>query len=238
MPETGHAPNVANFATMISFVTGYGAPYNPSNPLLDLAALQAKLTSAQASIDGVSTTLAGSKVAINNRQNAFDGIRRLVTRVVNAFEVSGAPANAVEDAKGFKRKIDGKRAEALEDDPNTPEDESLGISVSQQSYTQLVEHFDNLIELLEAHPVYDPNESDLKVVTLTNLSTTLKAANTSVINSATTLSNARLTRNEDLYAETDGLVEIADLVKKYVKSVFGADSPQFLQITGLKFTTP
>jgi len=31
MVETGHAKNVANFKTMISFVTGYGGDYKPSN---------------------------------------------------------------------------------------------------------------------------------------------------------------------------------------------------------------
>lgn len=31
MAETGHAKNIANFGTLISFVQGYGAAYAPSN---------------------------------------------------------------------------------------------------------------------------------------------------------------------------------------------------------------
>ena len=34
--ETGHAKNVANFSTLISFCTAYDTKYNPSNPALSL----------------------------------------------------------------------------------------------------------------------------------------------------------------------------------------------------------
>lgn len=40
------------------------------------------------------------------------------------------------------------------------------------------------------------------------------------------------------YASDTGLVDLAGLVKKYVKSLYGADSPQFKQISGLEFTRP
>jgi hypothetical protein len=39
--ETGHAKNVANFYSLISFVVGYGADYNPSKPTITVPALQA-----------------------------------------------------------------------------------------------------------------------------------------------------------------------------------------------------
>ena len=42
--ETGHAKNVANFEDLISFCTGYGAPYNPSKASIKLAALGTKRT--------------------------------------------------------------------------------------------------------------------------------------------------------------------------------------------------
>jgi hypothetical protein len=37
--ETGHAKNVANFQDLISFVTSYGATYNPSKNGLKLPQL-------------------------------------------------------------------------------------------------------------------------------------------------------------------------------------------------------
>jgi len=239
MAESGHARNVERFTQLLSFVTSYGADYAPSNTNITILNLQAKLTASLAGIDGVSTTRAPLTVAINERQNAFADLRRLTTRVVNSFAASGAPQNAVDDAKSLKRKIDGVRAKALpQDNPNTPDDESQGNSVSQQSYTQLTEHLDNLIELLDGSGTYAPNETELQIGALQTYSTSLKSANNSVINSTTPLSNSRIARDEVLYADGTGLVDLAGLVKKYVKSLYGADSPQYQQISGLEFKRP
>lgn len=236
MAETGHARNVGHFGTMIGFVGGYGAAYNPSNAAIALAALQAKLAAAQSAIDAVTSTVAPWKIKVNERETEYKGIRPLVTRVVNSFAASGAEDNAIEDAKGYKRKIDGARATALpEDDPETPEDESQGNSVSQRSYVQIAEHFDSLIELLSNDPLYAPNEVDLQIATLQAKSAAMKAANNAVTTAAVPLSNARIDRNTVLYDDETGLVELAGLVKKYVKSVFGGDSPEYQQLSALEF---
>lgn len=57
MAETGHARNVEHFSQMISFCQGYGGDYKPSNAAISVASLQAKLASAQAGIDGVTTSI-------------------------------------------------------------------------------------------------------------------------------------------------------------------------------------
>jgi len=38
-PETGHAKNVSKLESLISFVKGYGATYNPSKDSIKLVAL-------------------------------------------------------------------------------------------------------------------------------------------------------------------------------------------------------
>jgi hypothetical protein len=83
--------------------------------------------------------------------------------------------------------------------------------------------------------LYTPNEADLKITALTTLLTDLRTKNTAVINANTSLSNTRIARNNALYKENTGLVDVAMDVKSYVKSVFGAGSLQFRQISGLKF---
>ena len=239
MAETGHARNVERFTQLLSFVTSYGADYAPSNTKITILNLQAKLAASLAGIDGVSAARAPLTVAVNERENAFADLRRLTTRVLNSFAASEAPQNAIDDAKTLKRKIDGVRAKALpQDNPNTPDDESQGNSVSQQSYTQLTEHLDNLIELLDGSGTYAPNETELQLATLQTYSISLKNANNAVINSTTPLSNKRIARDEVFYADGTGLVDLAGLVKKYVKSLYGADSPQYQQISGLKFSRP
>lgn len=83
---------------------------------------------------------------------------------------------------------------------------------------------------------YAPNETALKVATLTTLLADMRTKNTAAINALTPLSNARIARNTILYTDGTGLVDIAGEVKKYVKSVFGGTSPQYKQVSGLKFT--
>jgi hypothetical protein len=239
MAETGHAPNVAHFEKLISFCEGYGVEYNPSNSELLVTTLKNMLTDVQTKMANVTAAMGPWKAAVNTRSDAFLGIRKRVTRVVNAFAASGAPESAVEDAKGFKRKIDGARAKALKDDTTTPENESeAGISVSQRSYPQLVQHLDDLIALLDTFNAYQPNETDLTVSNLQSYSISLKIVNLDVVNAYPPFSNARIARDAALYGEGSTLVNIAGLVKKYVKSVYGAGSPQFQQVSALEFRRP
>lgn len=237
--EVGHARNVQRFEELVAFVTSWGASYQPSNAEIELSKLNNKLSDCQTAIDVVSTSLADTKTARNDRENVFKGLRKLTTRVVNFYASTSPDENDLDSAKSLKRKIDGKRAEQVEDDPDTPDDESANtISASQQSYTQLVEHLDNLIELLSNDASYNPNENDLKIVTLTTLSTNMKAANTNVINNVVTLSNSRGDRDFKMYEKESGLVDKAMLVKKYVKAAFGTDSMEYNQIKGLEFSRP
>ncbi len=235
--ETGHARNVESFQRLISFVQGYGAAYNPSNSSISLANLQAKLTASQLAINDVTVYQAPSKAAINDRETLYAPLPKLVTRVMNAYTASGTDENNVADAQTFARKIQGKRkSQPVPDDPATPEDESaVNHSASQRSYTRQVEHLDNLIAILSADPVYTPNETELNVSQLELLSANLKALNQAVIDAYMPLSNARIARDEVLYGDKTGLCDLAKLVKNYVKSVFGAGSAEYTQISGLKF---
>ena len=149
----------------------------------------------------------------------------------------------IEDAKTINRKIQGSRkggnnTPTPSEPPNPDEPQPDGTSVSQQSYDSLIENFARLVDLVSSEPTYTPNEVELQVATLTALVTDLRAKNTAVINANTALSNARLSRNITLYKEKTGLVDVAGEVKKYVKSVFGATSPQYKQISKIKFTKP
>lgn len=146
----------------------------------------------------------------------------------------------VKDARTINSKIQGKRSGKLtKADSGITADETVEtaktISVSQQSFDSLIENFAKLIELVSSEPSYTPNETELQVSTLTTTLGDLKAKNTEVVNSYTNYSNARITRDSILYATNNGLVDTALEVKKYVKSVFGATSPQFKQVSGLEF---
>lgn len=99
----------------------------------------------------------------------------------------------------------------------------------------MVDHFSGIIEILVQNPSYSPNENDLKITALQNKLLDLKTKNTELIDSYTQYSNAMLERNQLMYNPLSGLLQTAKEVKLYVKSVFGASSPQYKQISGIEF---
>lgn len=233
--ETGHAKNVANFQDLIAFVTGYGAVYNPSKNALKLPQLIALHTSAQANLADVVTKNTTYNNTVNERLNAFSNLKSLSTRLVNALETTDATPETIADAKGFNRKLQGKRASSPTEptDPNAPAPNT--ISASQQSYDQQIQHLAGLISVLNSEASYSPNENDLKIATLTAKQADLSAKNNAVATSYTGVSNSRINRNKTLYDVNTGLVDIATEVKKYIKSLFGATSPEFAQVKGIEF---
>jgi hypothetical protein len=243
--ETGHDKNVANFENLISFCVGYGVTYNPSKNSLKVPQLQTQLASCKVNITSVTNATIAFNNATNARMAAFAGLKVLSTRLVNALDVTNASNDLVKDAKTINAKIQGskltkadagKNAKTIAIDPNTPVAETpKTISSSQQSYSSLIEHFAKMIALLSTEPTYLPNENELKIVTLNTQLTNLKNTNTAVINAYTTVSNSRIARNQSLYNLVNGLCATAKEVKAYVKSVFGATSPQYKQVSGIEF---
>ena len=236
--EVGHAKNVANFQDLIEFVTGYGATYNPSKSSLKLAQLVALKATAETKLTDVISKNTNYNNKVNERMVAFSNLKSLSTRLVNALQTTDATTQTINDAKTFNRKMQGKKASASQTptDPNAPAPAT--ISTSQQSYDQLIQHLTGLKSILEEEPSYTPNETDLQVATIDAKIADLTAKNTAVSTAYTNISNSRISRNETLYTSDNGIFETASEVKKYIKSVFGASSPQYNQVSGIKFSKP
>ena len=251
--ETGHAKNVANLETLISFCKGYGAKYVPTNTRITTTQLTSLLTTAQTKIQNVHNTKTAFTLATDERQKEFENLKKLATKIMNALGASGINPQIIEDAKTINTKLQGtstrkKSAKSTSTPPSenlgdassstitSPPSEDLGgISTSQQSYDRLIDHFTALIQLLTQNPTYNPNEIELKVVTLNAKLTALKTKNTNLKNANTNYSNAQIDRDKTLYDPTTGLVQTAKEVKQYVKSVFGATAPEYKQISGVEF---
>ena len=235
--ETGHAKNVANFQDLISFCQGYGASYNPTKESLKIPQLQALYQLAQDQLNATKTQKTTFDNATNERRSTFANLKPLATKIINAFAVSGADSLAVADVKTVNKKLQGtssKKSTPEEANPeNTPTTNS--ISTSQQSYDRLIDHFANLIQVIEQNTNYTPNETELQVATLQTKLAELQTKNTNLINAYTGYSNAMIERNQTLYNPLTGLVQTSKEVKQYVKSVFGANSPQYKQVSGLEF---
>ena len=238
--ETGHAKNVANFGVLISVVTGFGPAYNPSKQSIKAGALASLAEDASDALSQYNGALGQAGLAIAARTVAFTPLSKLVTRILNSLRACDTSKQIVDAAQSLVRKIQGRRATLKKTDADKAALLAKGASVkeissSQMSFDNRVDGFDKLIQLLSGVPQYTPNEEDLKLATLTGYYNTLKDANAAAIDAETRLSNARLVRNDILYTPELGLVDIAISVKTYVKSVFEAKSPQYKQISGLKF---
>lgn len=235
--ETGHAVNVANLNTMLSRLQGYGSRYNPTNNLIKIPALQTLYTNSNASLAAIAAVKPTYIDAVNDRQEIFQQMEKLATRILNAFDSTQAVTDKmVDDAKTIIRKIRGARKEKINLNP-APEDKKQ-ISASQQSFTQQLEHFSKLIQLVASETTYNPNETELQNAQLTNFKSQLEIANNAAINATTPYLQAISDRNNFLYTDKTGLVDTAQEVKKYVKSVSTITLPEFRQISGLKFRGP
>jgi len=239
--ETGHAKNIANFEDIISFCNGYGASYNPSKDSLTIAKLKDLQAEAKDILQKTKTTKTSFDNATNARQIAFKDLKPFATKIVNALSVSGATTLVVADAKSINRKIQGTKAngntkvQTTATDPTAQFPTDKTISTSQQSYDSIIDHLTKLVETISQEPTYKPNETELKIDSIKARLDTMKTSNTDLINSYTNWSNTRIQRNNTLYNALTGLVQTALEVKKYVKSVFGATSAQYKQVSGLVF---
>ena len=230
--ETGHQKNIENFEDLIGFYTGFSAKYNPTNNLITLEALNAHLTASRAAQQAVADNKPAFVNATNTRQELFETMRKTTTKVVNAFDATEAVTDKmVDDAMTTVRKIRGQRVGTI--DPLS----ETSISVSQQSYDQLYNHFRTLVAYIKSEPTYDPNENELKPAQLDTLVDNLRAANKAVNDALVPYSKALKDRDKLLYGVKTGLVDRALESKNYVKS-FGTKSAEYTQISGIKFTRP
>jgi hypothetical protein len=237
--ETGHLKNVTAFENLIGLCTGLGASYNPVKPALKLTALNTLLTDAKTALQNVKAASTALKNATNVREMAFKPLKALATKVVGALAASEAMRLTVDDAKSINLKIQGRRAslgkKATEETAKEGEESPKRISASQQSFDRLIDHFALLIQALTIEPKYDPNENELKVVTLNAVLADLKAKNTDAVNAADAMNDALIARDKLFYAKETGLCDIGLDVRNYAKSLLGASSPKFKQIRKLSF---
>lgn len=236
----GHSSNVVNFGKLVSFVTGYGEAYNPSQAVLSINSMQILNAKSEHAFKALETADSAFKSARSKRKNLFTPFQKVLTRSWNAFTACAPNSEIMQTVKSMVHKIRGIRVsgrltteekQALKDQGK----EINQISTTQMGFDNLVENFGHYISLLATVPEYKPNESGLQLQQLTALCNQLSLANLDVSAKYQPFSSARIARNEVLYTKTTGLVDVALLAKAYVRSVYGPRSEQYKQISGLKF---
>ncbi|MBD8082252.1 hypothetical protein [Chryseobacterium caseinilyticum] len=232
--EVGHAKNVANLQKITQQVSTYSL-YNPPVDNISVASLQALYTAANAKLTEVGDKKNANKNAIVARQSAFEDLKSTCTRIMNLLEILGLPQGTLDQAKSLNRSIQGssKKTTTL---PEDGKEAPKSSSTSRQSFTQQEDNFGLLVQLLGTIPNYTPNEEDLKLANLTTYHQSLESATETVDQTEAQLNTKMIERDKILYDEETGLYTLAMNVKKYVKSLYGATSPEYNDVSAIKFT--
>lgn len=235
--EHGYANRVANFKRLIDVCISLGARYNPPKASLQVVELQRLHSTATVLLQTVDSAHVAYQRVAHARVLAFKRLSPLASRVILSLASSDALRQTVSDARSFKAKIDGKRITRLPvADANVVAEGTKPVkrrSVSQRSYSMLIEYFSNLYSLVSKDSFYAPNEPELQVQSLAAFVSHLRETNDAVSRAALELSAARLARERLLYNEGTGLHDVALAVKAYVASVFGKGSEEARAVSSI-----
>ena len=233
--EVGHAKNVANLQKLTEQVTVYTL-YNPPVENIKVANLQTLYTTASTKLNEVEEKRNSNKNAITLRQSAFENLKSTCTKIINHLEILGLPQGTIDQAKSLNRLIQGGQKKSTTP-PEEEKKEPKTVSTSRQSYTQQADNFGILLQLLSTIPTYNPNEGDLKLTNLETYKNSLVSSTQAVDQTEAELNNKLIERDIILYADGTGLYSIVQNVKKYVKSLYGATSPEYANVSSIEFTT-
>lgn len=232
--EVGHAKNVANLQKIIQQVSTYSL-YNP--PIADITVpnLQVLYTNADAKLAEVVEKRNANKNAIVARKTAFENLNSTCTSIINLLEIVGLPQGTLNQARSLTKTIQGssrKSSTPVEEGKEAPRT----ASTSRQSFTSKAENFGLLLQMLSTIPAYNPNEDSIKLQNLSTYHELLKAATFTVDQTESELSTKLIERNKILYAEATGVYAISLKIKKYIKSLYGATSPEYKTVSAIEFT--
>jgi hypothetical protein len=239
MADTGHAKVLESLGKLIA--QGETLDQTRLNPPSELtvAALKTLRTNATNLHTKVGDAKADWRTAAQEGAAAVQEFDSLASQAVAQLEARGATAKAVEQARGYVRKLRGKRsAPAVADDPATPDvDESeQSISASQQSRAAKIATFNELIDFLEAQAAYaGVTKPELLVANLRATAASAQAKHDAAIESAATLSSDRIARNKLFYLDENNICDLANRFKKLVKGEYGAGSPEFKAVNAIPF---
>lgn len=241
--QAGHEQKVVNLGVMIFRIKAFRPGYNPSRIEFTVVSLEELKSNGE-------VVIAGWVLADNVHQNSisarnlsfinFDGI---ITRSINALRISGASEQTIKQAEAFVRDLRGGRASDKLTDAEIAEakengEELKSNTVHNSNIDSRIENFKRYVQFLSLEGKYNPNEADLRIEALNNYLLDLKAENDNYNSTDAALNASRMVRDTVLYTDTSGLVDIAQGVKLYTKSAFGANSPEYKSISDIKFSKP
>lgn len=238
--DSGHAKNAFNLDKLNQIIATFGASYNPANAAISAANLTLLHTNANAKINAVNLAFNDWKNSTNDREIVFQNLDKFSTQLLGALESMAVAPQTIADFRALVRKMRGdakltKADAGIVANPPAVPTEDTGNSNSQQSYDNKVQHFSQMVMLLQAEPLYSPNEIEFTLPKLQNKLALLASSNSAANASNAALKAARIDRNIFFYKAGTGLLALVKQVKAYVKSLFGATSQQYAEVAEVRF---
>lgn len=195
---------LSNYRKLIDLVSAE-PNYAPPNQKITVAALNTHHTASLAAAEDVPAKMGPNKVAITERQLAYDDLPERVTRPGKVLQGAGVAKEVAADLDTSKNKVLGRRkTPKVKDDPNTPAGKgTANHSASQTSFANQRGNFRAFLAVLGAIPEYEPNDPSLKLPALTAFADELEAKDNAVNTTFVPLSQARGVRDGMLYLNDD-----------------------------------
>jgi len=240
---SGNEQNVTNLGLLITVIRTFGPAYNPPKPSLTIPGLTELLEKGKLEINAANIAEVTYNNALSARTVVFDGYDGLITRSINALRIMDVPAQTLAQAEALVRELRGKRASELLTDEELAAAKAEGNPTKQvvkhnSTINSKLENSEKYILLLESIPDYRPNEPELTTPALRSKLEDMKTKHEQVVSAVAAFDATRLSRDTLLYADSTGLVDNGQNAKIYTKSVFGATSPQYKQVSGIEFKKP
>ncbi len=238
--ETGHAKNLANFEREVLLALEAKKNYNPFKSILFTDELQAKLQRCKAANDALKAAEPLFIKAQKDRKDLYGKLQSTMLRFTAIIKIIDTTESMKESLHSIINKIKGRRVSNRIKDTEMKEGEEKvnQISAAQTGFDNRLENFDKFIQRLATIQSYKPNEREHSIEGLLELKQQILQANNNVSQTYAALTNARIARNQEFYAPTDGLVTIGNEVKAYMLSVYGRNSQNYKQFAAIKFTKP
>lgn len=198
---------------------------------------------------GLQTTVGNSRadwrtIALD-RATDIDRFDSLAAQAIAAFEARSASPEKAKDARGYVKKLTGKRAAVkkkviLDENGNPVLDlTDKGISAAQTSSAAKISTMYELVDYLEAQPEYAAvTKAGLTAADMRSFTDATQTKHTSSIASVAKLSTDRANRNKRFYLDTDSICERARRFKQLVGSEYGFNSPEYKAVKAIPFHKP
>ncbi|MBI4979891.1 MAG: hypothetical protein HZC28_20595 [Spirochaetes bacterium] len=228
--ESGDTMNLAAMDDTIVFAEGLGERYNPAYDTIKLAGLKTCQAGCKAAFESLRESDSRADDARNKRAAAFSALGKLSTRVYNAFYIAASKKQAA-DAQAIVKKVRGG-GKRLKDTQNP---DAKTISTSQMKMESRIENMRRLVSYVAGTGIYASNETDLTAKALGTHIDSLVTLNDQATRLSTTVAADRIKKDKLFYDGEGSLVDRGLDVKKYIKSAFGAGSPEYAAISKIKF---